>query len=55
MPMHRRNVDRHGLAHLQAEKVKAFDRLKIPVPLVFFTAALFLISLGKNSISMVNL
>lgn len=40
MPMHYKNIDRHGLKFMESEKVKAFDRLKIPVPLVFFTFAI---------------
>ena len=48
MPMHYRNIDRHGIGNMESEKVKMFDRLKIPVPLVFFGLAIFILMYGKN-------
>lgn len=35
MPISMRNLDRHGLKNLEKEKVKAFDRIKVPVPFIY--------------------
>lgn len=48
MPMHYRNIDRHGIGNMQAEKVKIFDRLKFPVVLVFVTIGFIVLYIGMD-------
>jgi hypothetical protein len=36
MPVHFRNIDRHGMGNMKSEEAKAFDRVKVPILLVFF-------------------
>ena len=40
VPMSIRNEDRHGLANLQHERVKAFDKLHIPPIIIFLLIGL---------------
>lgn len=48
MPVHYKNIDRHGLKNLEAEKTKPLDRIKIPAPLIFFTVLGFILYIGKD-------
>ncbi|CAI2375136.1 unnamed protein product [Moneuplotes crassus] len=42
MPMHYRNIDRHGMSYMEKEKVKPFDRIKFPI-VIFFTIVGFIV------------